>query len=189
MSSILATAPVNPILLLSRALSIASKEHALQRRGDGLTAYINHPIEVFNILVENGVDDVHVLCAALMHDVLEDTVRDAEVVAGIIGCQVSPEALELVRQVTVKDKLTFKQRLEQLHARAIQLSPRAELIRYADSLSNLRTLCLNPPLWSKGLRDDYAKLLRATHESFSQGKVYPQMVGDFEHYLHYYEAM
>ena len=55
-------------------MQFASYKHRDQRRkGKGKIPYINHPIEVANILVKAGVKDYDVLAAALLHDTVEDT--------------------------------------------------------------------------------------------------------------------
>lgn len=61
------------IALFTRALQFASRKHASQRRKNGDIPYINHPIEVANILAQAGITDYNVLCAALLHDTIEDT--------------------------------------------------------------------------------------------------------------------
>ena len=57
------------------ALAFSAEKHKNQRRKDAqITPYINHPIELVNVLVnEGGVMSWDVLCAALLHDVIEDT--------------------------------------------------------------------------------------------------------------------
>ena len=59
--------------LYRKVLEFAKKAHEGQVRKDGKTAYINHPIEVSSILKDFRLDDEVVLCAALLHDVIEDT--------------------------------------------------------------------------------------------------------------------
>src|SRR5262249_45298767 len=60
---------------LVRALVFASRKHSQQRRKDAdASPYINHPIALVSILaVEAGVADIGTLCAALLHDTIEDT--------------------------------------------------------------------------------------------------------------------
>ena len=63
-----------PAMLIG-ALSFAADKHRNQRRKDKeASPYINHPIALARILsVEGGVDDGVVLCAAVLHDTIEDT--------------------------------------------------------------------------------------------------------------------
>ena len=58
-----------------QALAFAADKHKNQRRKDAqITPYINHPIDLVNVLVnQGGVVSWDVLCAALLHDVIEDT--------------------------------------------------------------------------------------------------------------------
>ena len=56
---------------ISEVLDFATKKHEGQRRVSG-EPYITHPIAVANILLDLGMDYSSV-CAALLHDVLEDT--------------------------------------------------------------------------------------------------------------------
>jgi guanosine-3',5'-bis(diphosphate) 3'-pyrophosphohydrolase len=68
------------LALLLKALAFAARKHRDQRRKDAeASPYINHPIALADVLVnEAGVTDVKVLCAALLHDTIEDTKTTAE---------------------------------------------------------------------------------------------------------------
>ena len=57
----------------TRAIEFASIKHVNQRRKNGDIPYINHPIDVANILAQSGVEDYDVLSAAILHDTVEDT--------------------------------------------------------------------------------------------------------------------
>jgi len=65
----------NDILLpqLLKVLNFAAQKHKNQTRKDGKIPYINHPIQVANILAQNGETDISLLSAALLHDTIEDT--------------------------------------------------------------------------------------------------------------------
>src|SRR3989442_9516012 len=62
------------LALLLKALAFAAHKHRDQRRKDAESSpYINHPIALADALInEGGVTDVEVLCAALLHDTVED---------------------------------------------------------------------------------------------------------------------
>ena len=66
---------MNDINLIMHALSFAAHKHRDQRRKDvDASPYINHPISLADILTnEGGISDVDVICAALLHDTIEDT--------------------------------------------------------------------------------------------------------------------
>ena len=66
------------LALFTQALQFASRKHQAQRRKNGDIPYINHPIEVANILSQAGIEDYNVLCAAILHDTVEDTETSPE---------------------------------------------------------------------------------------------------------------
>ena len=70
-----------------RAVAFAADKHRKQRRKDtDASPNINHPIALANVLAnEGGVDDVTVLCAAVLHDTTEDTETTAEEVQALLG--------------------------------------------------------------------------------------------------------
>ena len=79
---------------VERAYCFAAEKHAKQKRRSG-EMYINHPVEVAIILAELNMD-CDVVCAALLHDTVEDTETSLDDVASIFGSTVS----ELVDGVT-----------------------------------------------------------------------------------------
>ena len=65
------TRPASDIELLRRAFEFAAEQHRTQMRKSG-EPYLSHPLEVAHILADMKLD-VTTLCAALLHDVVEDT--------------------------------------------------------------------------------------------------------------------
>src|SRR5260221_12560021 len=65
---------------LASALYYASQQHTRQRRKDEeQSPYINHPISLLHLLaVEAGVLDADVLCAGVLHDLIEDFAKTAD---------------------------------------------------------------------------------------------------------------
>lgn len=59
--------------LFTSAVKFASYKHRHQQRKAGNVPYINHPIEVVDILAKAGVSDYEILSAAILHDTVEDT--------------------------------------------------------------------------------------------------------------------
>jgi (p)ppGpp synthase/HD superfamily hydrolase len=80
---------VNPAMIFS-ALKFSAAKHAKQRRkGPGDTPYINHPIDVAEILVNvAAVADTDTLVAALLHDTIEDTETGADEIESLFGSAV-----------------------------------------------------------------------------------------------------
>jgi guanosine-3',5'-bis(diphosphate) 3'-pyrophosphohydrolase len=87
-----------PALEILRAVHFAADRHRDQRRKDvGGSPYINHPIEVAEILARiGGISDLAVLQAAILHDTIEDTETSAEVLEAVFGAEVR----DLVEEVT-----------------------------------------------------------------------------------------
>src|SRR5271167_3815931 len=63
--------PGDDFELLRRAYDFAAEQHKSQMRLSG-EPYLSHPLEVAHILADMKLD-VTSLCAALLHDVVEDT--------------------------------------------------------------------------------------------------------------------
>ena len=87
---------------LLRALAFAAERHSGQRRKDAAASpYINHPIDLANVLAnEAGIDDERVLIAAILHDTVEDTMvtLDAkDVITEVYGHSVTAGSQVLIQ--------------------------------------------------------------------------------------------
>lgn len=58
-----------------QAAQFAAEKHKNQRRKDAdASPYINHPLALASVLaVEGGIENSEIICAALLHDTIEDT--------------------------------------------------------------------------------------------------------------------
>jgi guanosine-3',5'-bis(diphosphate) 3'-pyrophosphohydrolase len=142
------------VVAILRALRFAADKHRDQRRkGAEGAPYINHLIEVAEILARvGGVTDVVTLQAAILHDTLEDTQTTPEELAAVFG----PEVRNVVEEVTDDKRLlkTERKRLQIEHAP--RLSARAKLVKLADKISNVRSIIQVPPAeWSLERRREY----------------------------------
>jgi len=132
--------PPEQIGRLHHAYLVGAAAHHGQTRKSG-EPYITHPLAVAGILAELRLD-IETLCAAILHDTLEDTGLDRATLAAEFGEPVA----ELVDGVTKLDKLQFRDRYEaaaesfrkMLMAMARDL--RVILIKLADRLHNMRTI-------------------------------------------------
>ena len=128
--------------LVLKATQFAALKHCDQRRKDGKTPYIIHPISVAMILAEIGsIEDLEILSAALLHDTLEDTDTSAHELEKIFGSRVRI----IVEELTDNDMLTFSQRKQMQIDNAPYLSKDATLVRIADKISNVSDVIKNPP--------------------------------------------
>jgi len=137
-----------------QALAFAARKHRDQRRKDeDASPYINHPIALADLLVsEGGVTDPVVLCAAILHDTIEDTKTTYDELAGIFGREIA----DVVNEVTDNKSLDSAVRKQLQIEHAAHASPRAKLVKLADKTCNLRDLATTPPPeWSAQRRQEY----------------------------------
>jgi GTP diphosphokinase / guanosine-3',5'-bis(diphosphate) 3'-diphosphatase len=130
-----------------KALAFAAKKHRDHRRKDvNASPYINHPIAVADVLVnEAGVTDADVICAALLHDTIEDTDTTDRELTEAFGERVCRIVLEVT-----DDKMLPKQTRKRLQVEnAAKSSARARLVKLADKICNLRDISASAPVnWS-----------------------------------------
>lgn len=122
------------------AYELAEKYHHDQKRESG-EPYISHPLSVANILLDLGMD-TDTICAALLHDVVEDTECTLEILQKNFGSDVAM----LVNGVTKLKKVEIftkdEQKAENIRKILLAMSEdiRVIIIKLADRLHNMRTL-------------------------------------------------
>lgn len=126
------------------AYEFAAKAHANQVRSSG-EPYITHPLAVSFILLELGMD-TDTICAAMLHDVVEDTDATLEDLKKLFGTDVAM----LVDGVTKLGKIPLftkeEQQAENVRKILLAMSQdiRVIIIKLADRLHNMRTLHFRP---------------------------------------------
>ena len=140
------------ISLISKAYQFAKQMHGEQTRKDG-TLYLFHPVEVALILAKLGFDE-DVVCAALLHDVVEDcecelqTIRNEfnSAIAEMVDCV---SAIDKEKYIFDKEDLYEIEEFEkasieeQSFKKLITIgknNPLGFCIKFADRLHNLRTI-------------------------------------------------
>jgi guanosine-3',5'-bis(diphosphate) 3'-pyrophosphohydrolase len=140
--------------LVLRALAFAAHRHRRQlRKGSDPSPYINHPIAVANVLVNEGnVHDTALICAALLHDTIEDT----ETTAAELEAEFGAEIARIVQELTDDKSLPPETRKRLQIEHAPSLSRGARLVKLADKTCNLRDLGEHPPTeWPLERRQRY----------------------------------
>lgn len=128
------------INIVKKAYEYADIMHEGQTRQSG-EPYISHPLNVAYILSEMNADR-DTICAALLHDVLEDTKATKEDIADLFNKDIA----NLVDGVTKISKMNFSSKTEQNLANTRKIiigiidDVRIIIIKLADRLHNMRTL-------------------------------------------------
>ncbi|MDP2925458.1 MAG: HD domain-containing protein [Nanoarchaeota archaeon] len=120
-----------------KAEEFAMKAHKGQYRLDGKTTYIEHPRNVARLLKEAGIKDENILCAAWLHDVVEDCGIEIE----RIGREFNMEIARIVFALT-RDKTRSREE----YIKKIKNSDFAvQIVKLADVSHNLMTLHKDVP--------------------------------------------
>ena len=145
--------------LLFKALAFSAEKHTKQRRKDiDKTPYINHPISLANILAQRWVIDENVLCAAILHDTIEDTETTVEELQEHFGEKITSIVLEVTDDKSLEKSVRKQKQVE--HAASI--SHEAKLVKLADKIANITDIINTPPAdWSTDRKKDYFNWAKA----------------------------
>ena len=144
----------NDLPKLLQAISFAAQKHAGQKRkGADAQPYVNHVLEVVNLLANFGkIEDYDVLIAAVLHDTIEDTETTEEEITKLFGATV----IGYVSELTDDKSLPKARRKELQIEHAPHLSNGAKYIKLGDKISNISDVSKNPPDgWSDERRLEY----------------------------------
>jgi guanosine-3',5'-bis(diphosphate) 3'-pyrophosphohydrolase len=137
-----------------QAAHFAAEKHSHQKRkGSAGEPYINHLIEVAELVAASIPEpDMNLIIAALLHDTIEDTATTQEELIHRFGSDVA----DLVAEVT-DDKTLLKHERKRLQIEtAPKKSARAQVIKLADKISNLRAILYSPPAdWDLQRKQEY----------------------------------
>ncbi len=130
---------------LRDAFQFAAEQHEAQVRDSG-EPYLSHPLEVAHILADLRLD-VTTLCAALLHDIVEDT----KIATSALAARFGAETARLVEGVTKISRLELAspeaRQSESVRKMLLAMvsDVRVVLVKLADRLHNMRTLGFCPP--------------------------------------------
>ena len=160
--------------MLAKALEYATEKHkGRKRKNSRADDYIMRPREVASI-IGNVYTDEKILCAALLHDTVDDTDATYEDITKRFG----PEVANIVAEVT-DDKSLPKLERKQLQVSTMATkSLGARLVKIADKLSNTRELKTDPPVgWTDIAINGYIAWSYAVClEAMSPGDINPRLV-------------
>jgi hypothetical protein len=133
---------------INHALAFAAKHHDQQVRKGTRLPYLTHPANVAIILTRYGQDEETVV-AGILHDVIEDCVRDGltrEMLESRIGDKFGKDVLDTVLAVTNRKydddgiELSSEERKDDYLVRLADANVRARWVCAADKVHNASTI-------------------------------------------------
>ncbi len=156
--------------MIFEALQLARQAHANQRRKYTDTPYVNHPIRVAAAVMMQPGTTQDMICAALLHDVVEDCDVEIDYILERFG----PVVANLVDELTNKTKGSEEPRAvrkQKDRDRLKQAMPQTKLLKLLDRIDNLKEMA--------GAPDDFKR--KYAQESIALavaiGQDYPQLGG------------
>ena len=136
--------PADDAELLRRAYEFAAEQHGSQLRESG-DPFLSHPLEVAHILADMKLDAT-TLCAALLHDIVEDTRIPLKQIEERFGTDTA-RLVEGVTKISRLDLLAPEARQAESVRKmllAMVTDVRVVVVKLADRLHNMRTLSYLP---------------------------------------------
>lgn len=145
-----------------QALEYARKAHGTQQRKYSEEAYIEHPIRVAE-MVRSVPHTPEMICAAYLHDVVEDTPVSLKDIDRKFGRKVAALVEELTDEYEKKNypHLNRLQRKEKEAERQAKTSPEAKTIKLADVIDNTRDILKNDPGFARKYIREMETLIEA----------------------------
>jgi (p)ppGpp synthase/HD superfamily hydrolase len=165
------------------AIIFATRKHSGQMRKGTDIPYISHPMEVMDILREDGCPE-HVIIAGILHDTLEDTgTTPAE-----IGNKFGDDVLHIVQAESEDKSKTWKERKQATIDHLGGLSLAEKQVCCADKLSNLRSMYadrqeIGEALWGRfnapkaDIRWYYEGIRNALRKSLAERPMFQELDG------------
>jgi guanosine-3',5'-bis(diphosphate) 3'-pyrophosphohydrolase len=126
----------NDLPLTRKAVRFGVERHRGQERDSDHAPFVVHPLEVASLLERAGYPD-HVVAAAVLHDVLEDTDTDRAGLEADFGREVAQLVAAVSDDPTIEDE---EERKSQVRERIRHLDGEAAAIYAADKVSKVREL-------------------------------------------------
>jgi len=133
------------------AIEFAIAAHGDQKRKDGVTPYMVHPVGVARLVAEAGCTDAAALMAAILHDVVEDTPVTSQEIEARFGADVS----KIVSDLSDDKSLSKAERKRLTIEHAATLRYQSAIVKLADCTYNLRSLDEAPPKWTEERIEEY----------------------------------
>jgi (p)ppGpp synthase/HD superfamily hydrolase len=171
--------------VLEAAHFAADKHRNQRRKGAAGEPYVNHLLEVAQLVAASlSESDTNLVIAALLHDTIEDTATTREELVRRFGSDVA----DLVAEVT-DDKTLPKLERKRLQIETAQKkSARAQTIKLADKISNLRSILYSPPAdWNYQRKKEYLAWAKQVVDGFTAPN--PVLKAEFEATLQKFDSV
>jgi (p)ppGpp synthase/HD superfamily hydrolase len=148
---------------IARAVVFAALSHAGQRRKGTMVPYIVHPCTVALRLQRYGAEE-DVIIAGVLHDVVEDAGVSLDAIRHEFGDRVAELVAAVSEQKRSADgEIPWETRKRVALARLPAAGPSAALIKAADALDNIWTICadlerVGPDVWARFKRGRESQL-------------------------------
>ena len=149
-----------PVQRILAAAHFAAEKHSAQKRkGTGEEPYLNHLIEVAELVAgSSDILDTELVMAAFLHDTVEDTGVTLAELEQRFGSGVAALVAEVTDDKSLPKEVRKQLQVETAHKK----SPRAQTLKLADKISNLRSIVASPPAgWSLERKRQYFDWARA----------------------------
>ncbi|MCI8834000.1 MAG: bifunctional (p)ppGpp synthetase/guanosine-3',5'-bis(diphosphate) 3'-pyrophosphohydrolase [Ruminococcus sp.] len=133
--------------MMEEAIAFATKAHEGQFRKGTRRPYIVHPLEVSEVVAEM-TDDEEVICAAILHDTIEDC---PEVTEKILCSRFGERVARLVQGESEDKSKSWEERKGTTIRHLRTASRELQMIGLADKLSNMRDIDRDYPILGEGL--------------------------------------
>ena len=176
--------PEADVDMIWRGYAFAARCHKGQKRVSG-EPYLNHPLEVANILTQMKLGHITVT-TGLIHDTVEDGDTSLEEVNELFG----EEVMQLVDGVTKISLLKFsskeEQQAENVRKMILAMSKdiRVILVKFADRLHNMRTLHFLKPARQKAIARETMDIYAPLANRLGIGWIKTELENNCLMYLH-----
>ncbi|MDR2902456.1 MAG: HD domain-containing protein [Lactobacillales bacterium] len=143
------------------------KAHNAQKRKTNMIAreipYAVHPLKVLELIVNAGggqIDNVPIVAAALLHDIIEDTVFDTPAkliknITPVLGKEASVQVAETVLQLTNPKGLKSLEKVIWQVQHAREMDTPAKIIKIADQIANILDTVSDVNAWNLNKKKAY----------------------------------
>ncbi len=154
-----------------KAVSFAARHHRHHQRKDKRTPYVAHVYRVAMTVRDCfGCEDAEALCAALLHDTIEDTPVDFDDIEEAFGTSVAEMVAVLTKNMLLREdarEVDYDQRLA-------EADWRARLVKLADVFDNLCDMSTRPKAGAAVLERMISRCERAIALATDDAATHPE---------------